>query len=198
MIRSSLCAALLALVAATVQEVASKPVSVIADADTLVRRYTLTNDNSFPRAYDGPLLSDDPGPWSGAFAKAQALVSQMTIEERANISRGYSGACVGFTGSVPRLNLTSICLQDGPLGVRPARRVSQFPAGITASATWDRALVKQRATAIAEEFHDKGVNMMLGPVTGGPIGRSVRGGRNSEGECGWPCAVSSHPRCSRC
>lgn len=83
---------------------------------------------------------------------------------------------------VPRLGLRGICLQDGPLGVRPARRVSQFPAGVTIAATFDRDLIAKRADAIAEEFKDKGVNIWLGPVTGGPLGRSPRGGRNWEGE----------------
>lgn len=34
---------------------------------------------------------------------------------------------------------------------------------------------------MGSEFRKKGVNMLLGPVVG-PIGRTVRGGRNWEGE----------------
>lgn len=34
---------------------------------------------------------------------------------------------------------------------------------------------------MAQEFRDKGVNIWLGPVTGGPLGRSPLGGRNWEG-----------------
>ncbi|PWN53015.1 putative beta-glucosidase [Violaceomyces palustris] len=119
--------------------------------------------------------------WADGFAKAQALIDQMTIEEKVNVTTGFSGKCVGFTGEVPRLNLTAICLQDGPLGVRPARRVSQFPAGVTVAATWDRDLIAKRAEAMADEFKNKGVNLWLGPVTGGPLGRAPRMGRNWEG-----------------
>ncbi|KAJ6463752.1 putative beta-glucosidase [Mycena vulgaris] len=138
-------------------------------------------DSFYPRAvnYTGPYA--DGGSWTQGFAKAKALVDQMTIEEKVNITTGYTGRCVGFTGEVPRLNLTALCLQDGPIGVRPARRVSQFPAGITTAATWNRDLIAARATALGREFHDKGVNIWLGPVTGGPLGRSVHMGRNFEG-----------------
>jgi beta-glucosidase len=49
------------------------------------------------------------------------------------------------------------------------------------AAAWDRELAAERAQAIAEEMHDKGVNFWLGPVTGGPLGRSALAGRNFEG-----------------
>ncbi|KAJ7271920.1 putative beta-glucosidase [Mycena haematopus] len=138
-------------------------------------------DSLYPRAenYTGPFA--DGGSWTQGFAQAKALVDQMTIEEKVNITTGYTGKCIGFTGEVPRLNLRGLCLQDGPGGVRPARRVSQFPSGVTTAATWNRDLMAARAVALGQEFHDKGVNIWLGPVTGGPLGRSPYGGRNWEG-----------------
>ncbi|KAF7333824.1 putative beta-glucosidase [Mycena venus] len=138
-------------------------------------------DSLHPRSlnYTGPYA--DGGSWTSGFAQAKALVDQMTIEEKVNITTGQTGKCVGVTGEVPRLNLTAFCYEDGPVGVRPARRVSQFPAGITTAATWNRKLMAARATALGQEFHDKGVNIWLGPVTGGPLGRTPYGGRNWEG-----------------
>ena len=53
---------------------------------------------------------------------------------------------------------------------------------MTVAASFDRDLIAKRAEAIAEEFVEKGVNIWLGPVTGGPLGRAARGGRNWEGE----------------
>ncbi|GAC99725.1 glycoside hydrolase [Pseudozyma hubeiensis SY62] len=146
--------------------------------------YSTASEDVFARengrhSYTGPYTTG--GAWSNGFAKAKALLDQMTVEEKVNITTGYSGACVGFTGTAPRIGLEALCLQDGPAGVRPARRVSQFPAGVTTAATWDRDLMAQRAEAVAEEFRDKGVNIWLGPVTGGPLGRAPRGGRNWEG-----------------
>jgi len=40
------------------------------------------------------------GTWTSGFAKAQALVDQMTIEEKVNVTTGYTGKCVGFSGEV--------------------------------------------------------------------------------------------------
>ncbi|KAJ7103176.1 putative beta-glucosidase [Mycena belliarum] len=128
----------------------------------------------------GPIANG--GSWTYGFVKAKALVSQMTIEEKVNVTTGYTGKCVGFTGEVPRLNLTAVCLQDGPAGLRPVRRASQFPAQITTVATWNRDLIIAAAVAMAREFHDKGVNIWLGPTTGGPHGRSPLMGRNWEGK----------------
>ncbi|KAJ7905655.1 putative beta-glucosidase [Mycena olivaceomarginata] len=146
----------------------------------------------YPRADNFTSPFANGGSWSDGFAQAKALVGQMTIEEKVNITTGYTGKCVGFTGEVPRLNLRALCLQDGPLGVRPARRVSQFPAGVTTAATWNRTLMAARAVALGEEFRDKGSSrqihlsitklfLRLGPVTGGPLGRSPYMGRNWEG-----------------
>ncbi|KAJ7281921.1 putative beta-glucosidase [Mycena rebaudengoi] len=106
-------------------------------------------------SYTGPYA--DGGSWTKGFAKAKNLVAQMTIEEKVNLTTGQNGKCVGSTGEIPRLKLGALCLQDGPVGVRPARRVSQFPAGITTIATWNRDLIAQRATALGREFFDKGV-----------------------------------------
>ncbi|EST04620.1 Fibronectin type III [Kalmanozyma brasiliensis GHG001] len=131
-------------------------------------------------SYTGPYTTGGAA-WSNGFAKAKSLIDQMTVEEKVNVTTGYTGKCVGFTGTAPRLGLEALCLQDGPAGVRPARRVSQFPAGVTTAATWDRELFAQRAEALGQEFRDKGVNIWLGPVTGGPLGRAPRGGRNWEG-----------------
>jgi beta-glucosidase len=51
-----------------------------------------------------------------------------------NITTGLGwamGLCLGNTGPVPRLGFPSLCLQDAPLGVRNADKITSFPAGIT-------------------------------------------------------------------
>ncbi|GKT88780.1 glycosyl hydrolase family 3 N terminal domain-containing protein [Colletotrichum tofieldiae] len=55
----------------------------------------------------------------------------MTVEELANFTHGWSGLCTGNTGSVPRLGVEPICLQDGPDGVRAQEFVSAFPRAYT-------------------------------------------------------------------
>lgn len=55
--------------------------------------------------------------WQVAHEKATALVSQMTLEERANITVGYApdNGCSGVTGSVPRLGWDGLCLVCVPI-----------------------------------------------------------------------------------
>ncbi|KAL2151866.1 hypothetical protein VTH82DRAFT_5050 [Thermothelomyces myriococcoides] len=123
--------------------------------------------------------------WRDAYARAHALVSQMTLAEKTNITSGvgiFMGRqpCVGNTGSADRLGFPQLCLQDSALGVASADNVTAFPAGITTGATWDKALMYARGVAIGKEFRGKGANVHLGPSVG-PIGRKPLGGRNWEG-----------------
>jgi beta-glucosidase len=82
---------------------------------------------------------DGSGDWSAAYEKAKAFVSQLTLLEKVNLTTGVgyalscvatseyelifavrwaNEACVGNTGSIPRLNFPSLCMQDSPLGIR--------------------------------------------------------------------------------
>ncbi|KAH9835394.1 glycoside hydrolase [Rhodofomes roseus] len=140
---------------------------------------TTLSDNS-PQAWPAPNATGGNA-WTDAFSSAQALVAQMTLEEKITVITGQSGRCVGNTGAVERLGVHALCLEDGPAGVRPVQGVSQFPAGQAVAATWDRNLIYQRGYAMGQEFFDQGVNIALSSVTGGPLGRSPRGGRNFEG-----------------
>ncbi|KAH7135675.1 beta-glucosidase-like protein [Dendryphion nanum] len=126
---------------------------------------------------------DASGGWDQAYAKAQAFVRQMTLLEKVNLTTGvgWEGeACVGNTGSLPRLGFPSLCLQDSPLGVRFADYVSAFPAGGTIAASWDRGEFYRRGYQMGVEHRGKGIDVQLGPVVG-PLGRNPKGGRNWEG-----------------
>jgi beta-glucosidase len=121
--------------------------------------------------------------WAESYEKAASLVLDMTLVEKVNITTGIGwmmGLCVGNTGPVPRLGFPSLCLQDGPLGIRFADNITAFPAGITVAATWNRELMYQRGEAHGQEARLKQINVLLGPAMG-PIGRSPLGGRNWEG-----------------
>ncbi|KAF2125745.1 glycoside hydrolase family 3 protein [Dothidotthia symphoricarpi CBS 119687] len=118
------------------------------------------------------------GGWEAAYQKAQAFVSQLTLLEKVNLTTGtgWQGeACVGNTGSIPRLNFDSLCLQDSPLGVRFADYVSAFTAGGTVAASWDRGELYRRGYQMGQEHKAKGVDLQLGPVVG-PLGRHPKGG----------------------
>ncbi|KAL4865838.1 hypothetical protein BDV12DRAFT_173997 [Aspergillus spectabilis] len=121
--------------------------------------------------------------WAESYEKAAKLVERMTLIEKVNITTGTGwqmGMCVGNTGPAEIVGFPSLCLQDGPLGIRFADHISAFPAGITTGATWNRELMQQRGVAIGREARLKGVNVILGPSMG-PLGMMPAGGRNWEG-----------------
>lgn len=68
----------------------------------------------------------------------------------------YAGRCIGDTTAVTRLGVPSICLNDGPAGMRLTKNVTGFPAGINAASTFSRRLMRARGKAMAEEFRGKG------------------------------------------
>ncbi|KAI7881482.1 hypothetical protein K492DRAFT_128866 [Lichtheimia hyalospora FSU 10163] len=118
--------------------------------------------------------------WDEAYTKAKKLVSQMSLEERVNITTGTGneqGPCEGNTAAASNL-FPALCLNDGPTGLRRAHNVSQFVAGINAAASWDRELTRQRGAEMGREFRAKGVNVILGP--GMNMMRTPRAGRNWE------------------
>ena len=121
--------------------------------------------------------------WKVAYKKAADLVEQMTLVEKVNVTTGIGwsmGMCVGNTGPVDRLGFPSLCLQDGPLGLRFVDNATAWPAGITVGATWNKDLMYQRGKGHGFEAKKKGVNIILGPAMG-PFGRLPAGGRNWEG-----------------
>ncbi|PSR80896.1 glycosyl hydrolase family 3 N terminal domain-domain-containing protein [Coniella lustricola] len=153
-------------------------------ANTAPQLHSRQSDLAYsPPFYPSPWMEPNVEGWEDAYAKAKAIVSQMTLLEKVNLTTGvgWEGeACVGNTGGVPRLGIRALCLQDSPLGVRFADWVSGFPSGQTAAATWSRDLLYQRGVAMGQEHKGKGVDIQLGPVAG-PLGRSPEAGRNWEG-----------------
>ncbi|KAF2083308.1 glycoside hydrolase family 3 protein [Saccharata proteae CBS 121410] len=139
-------------------------------------------DGRSPPWYPAPLGGAD-WKWEESYRKAAELVGQMTLVEKVNVTTGTGwmmDMCVGNTGAVGRLGFPSLCLQDGPLGLRFADHSTAFPAGITVGATWNKQLMYERGRALGMEARLKGVNVLLGPSMG-PFGRMPAGGRNWEG-----------------
>ncbi|KAK7999083.1 glycoside hydrolase family 3 protein [Apiospora marii] len=145
----------------------------------------ITSDTEFygqsPPVYPSP-EGKGLGDWQDAYAKAQALVDQMTLEEKVSLTGGVraNNLCSGNIPAISRLNFPGLCLSDGPAGVRSTNYVSSWPSGISAGASWNRNLTRQRGVEMALEFKRKGVQVPLGPVVG-PLGRIATGGRNWEG-----------------
>ncbi|KAI1266942.1 glycoside hydrolase family 3 protein [Xylariaceae sp. FL1019] len=121
--------------------------------------------------------------WAAAYTKANATLAKLSASDKINIVTGIGwnkGTCVGNTAAISSVGYPSLCLQDGPLGVRYASAVNAFTPGIQAASTWDKALIRERGQFMAEEFRGVGVHVLLGPVAG-PLGKNAAGGRNWEG-----------------
>ncbi|MCJ1292816.1 hypothetical protein MMC34_004369 [Xylographa carneopallida] len=147
-----------------------------------------------PPFYPSPWVSG-LGDWGASVAKAQALVAQMTLAEKVNLTTGvgWEGErCVGQTGmsTVIQLNGSEALTahrfrpQTGyPISMSTGLASdfnSVFSAGVNVAATWDRGRAYTRGQGMGAEHQGKGVDVQLGPVSG-PIGRAPEGGRNWEG-----------------
>ena len=115
----------------------------------------------------------------------EALVRQMTLEEKASLC---SGATAWTTKAIERLGIPSITVSDGPHGLR---RVSEegellsgslpatcFPTASSLASSWDRELVREIGQALGSESRALGVNVLLAP--GVNMKRTPLCGRNFE------------------
>ena len=117
----------------------------------------------------------------------KALVSQMTLEEKAGLC---SGADFWHTKAVERLGVPASMVSDGPhglrkqddkvdhLGVNDSIRAVCFPAACATAASFDRAMVTRMGEAIGDACQHERLSVVLGPAVN--IKRSPLCGRNFE------------------
>jgi beta-glucosidase len=115
----------------------------------------------------------------------QAIISQMTLEEKAAMC---TGASAWTTTPVERLGVPEMTVSDGPHGVRRVPDVHEmtrqslpatcFPTASCTASTWNVDLIRKMGEAIAEECIALNVDAVLGP--GVNMKRSPLGGRNFE------------------
>ncbi|KAH7121520.1 glycoside hydrolase family 3 protein [Dactylonectria macrodidyma] len=163
----------------------SAGIAVLTALTAVQAQDVITEDSYFfgesPAVFPSPEMSS-VGPWSTAYARAKALVAQMTIEEKVNLTAGTSApnGCSGTIPAIDRLGFPGMCVSDAGQGLRGTDFVSSWPSGLHVGASWNKELTYKRGMGMGGEFKRKGVNMLLGPVVG-PLGRVVEGGRNWEG-----------------
>ncbi|POR32601.1 Beta-glucosidase [Tolypocladium paradoxum] len=133
-----------------------------------------------PPVYPSPEMVG--GIWADAYHRAKALVGNMTLEEKANLTGGVNlgSGCSGSIPPIQRLGFPGLCYSDAGNGLRGTDLVNSYPSAIHVGASWNKELAFQRGSSMGGEFRRKGVNVLLGPVVG-PAWRVVRGGRNWEG-----------------
>jgi beta-glucosidase len=112
--------------------------------------------------------------------RVDALMAAMTLDDKIALLHGvYGSPYVGYVPANPRLHIPALYLEDGPAGVADGMNgVTQFPAPIAVSASWDTNLAKQYGAAIGQEEKGKGVNIALAPDVN--IMRVPQGGRTFE------------------
>ena len=119
--------------------------------------------------------------------KIQALVSQMTLEEKAAFCAGKD---FWRLVSCPRLGIPEVMVSDGPHGLRAQKKAQDnlgindsieavcFPTGCATGSSFDRNLVKEIGSAIGTEAQAVDLSVVLGPAMN--IKRSPLCGRNFE------------------
>ncbi len=117
----------------------------------------------------------------------KALVSQMTLEEKAGL---LSGLDFWHTKPVERLGIPSVMVSDGPhglrkqdekadhLGVNESIKAVCFPAACATTSSFDPELVRIMGEAIGDSCQHEKLSVVLGPAVN--IKRSPLCGRNFE------------------
>ncbi|KAH8100581.1 glycoside hydrolase family 3 protein [Cristinia sonorae] len=123
----------------------------------------------------------DSPEWTVAYSKAKVAVQTLSLSDKVALT---TGPCTGNIPAISTINFPGLCLEDSPLGVRGADKVSAFPAGINAAATFNRTLMRARGSAMAAEFRGKGIHVQLGPMMN--LMRTPASGRAWEGFGGDP------------
>src|ERR1700736_3848016 len=116
-------------------------------------------------------------------ARAIRLVDKMTLEEKALL---LSGDGWWKTHAIERLQIPSICMTDGPHGLRKVEGgglstsvpATCFPTASALASSWDTELIREVGVALARESQASDVQILLGP--GINMKRSPLGGRNFE------------------
>ncbi len=111
------------------------------------------------------------------------IIKQLTREEKAAL---VAGVDFMYTNPVPRLNIQSVRMSDGPHGLRVqsaggdngvtgSEPATCFPTAATTASSWNPENTYQMGKAIGTEANHYGVHVVLGPAVN--IKRNPLGGR---------------------
>ena len=114
------------------------------------------------------------------------IMEELTIEEKAAL---VSGTDFMYTNPIPRLHIPSLCMSDGPHGLRKqteggdngvssSEPATAFPTAASTASSWNPENMRRMGAAIARECRSLGVHVLLGP--GVNIKRNPLCGRNFE------------------
>jgi beta-glucosidase len=151
----------------------SNILSIAADTNGAVSVTAVTETNAPAAVPAAPPLYLDPA--QPVDARVEDLLGKMTLEEKLSYIGGKNDF---YIGAIPRLNVPSIKMSDGPMGSRNDGLTTCYPGGIALTATWDRDMAKKIGVALGRDCRARGVNILLAPAVN--IYRSPLCGRNFE------------------
>nr|WP_316623479.1 glycoside hydrolase family 3 C-terminal domain-containing protein [uncultured Ruminococcus sp.] len=115
----------------------------------------------------------------------ERLINEMTVEEKAAL---VSGTDYMYTNPIPRLDIPSLSMSDGPHGLRKQNEhdndmsksvpATAFPTAATTASSWNPETLRRMGEAIGRECRSYGVHTLLGP--GVNIKRNPLCGRSFE------------------
>jgi beta-glucosidase len=118
-------------------------------------------------------------------ARVEALVGQMTVEEKVDLATGQLNNFFGFYNNpIDRLGIPELKMADGPNGVRLNNpnvnegKGTALPSALALAATWDPQMASQYGDVMGLESHLTNHNVVLGPAM--DIARTALGGRTFE------------------
>ncbi|MDR3724785.1 MAG: glycoside hydrolase family 3 C-terminal domain-containing protein [Terracidiphilus sp.] len=122
------------------------------------------------------LTAQAPVPDSPAIeAKAHALLSKLTLEEKIKLIGGVDSM---FTNAAPSIGLPRLKMSDASVGIRTWGPTNSYAGGAALAATWDPAFAREFGASIGLDARARSVHFLLGP--GVNIARGSVNGRNFE------------------
>src|SRR5215470_6034327 len=107
--------------------------------------------------------------------RVASILGKMTLEEKITLIGGTNDF---YTRPIPRLDIPSLKMSDGPMGVHDYGLTTAYPADIALAASWDAELAHRFGVAMGKDARARGVHFILGP--GMNIYRAPMNGRNFE------------------
>ena len=130
-----------------------------------------TQSGSSSADYNGPVIRPSDK------ARAEELVSQMTVDEKISLIAGDRDNHF-YTVGIERLGIPVLRTADGPQGIRNKTKSTYYPSGIAAAATWNPETTRSIGEGLGLDAKARGVAILLAP--GVNIYRSALCGRNFE------------------
>ena len=118
-------------------------------------------------------------------ARANALLAQMTLDEKVDMLHGELNNDFGFYNApIERLGIPALKMTDGRNGVRvanpqvPGKASTLLPSAVSVAAAWDTDVAAETSEVVTDETFRTGQNMALSPSLN--IARAAENGRNFE------------------